>query len=217
MTEKKKQERWDHPINPVDSFLHGPFDFQLSPGFEERLATCGHADFETDAEGEHTAATGVPAGQPLGKVVRRKARRRGRTVRTLILPVDGSVTSDLVAEWGFRLARQLRARVVVVMVAEGPAGQSPADESTTEPLAKFEEMGRRVGVTVTTLLCQGAPDAEIVALAAREQADLIVMGARFHGRLASLLMGSVSQRVLQHAPCPVLIYGDQVRLPAALP
>jgi nucleotide-binding universal stress UspA family protein len=58
---------------------------------------------------------------------------------------------------------------------------------------------------VTTALCE-APDAEaILEEAEREQCDLIVMGTRGLGRLTGLLLGSVSQKVVQHARCPVLL------------
>jgi nucleotide-binding universal stress UspA family protein len=46
---------------------------------------------------------------------------------------------------------------------------------------------------------------EIMAVAKDGRADLIVMGSRGHGRLAGLLLGSVAQKVLAHASCPVLI------------
>ena len=46
---------------------------------------------------------------------------------------------------------------------------------------------------------------EIIGAAKDERADLIVMGSRGYGRLAGLLLGSVAQKVLAHASCPVLI------------
>jgi nucleotide-binding universal stress UspA family protein len=42
-------------------------------------------------------------------------------------------------------------------------------------------------------------------VAQRENADLIVVGSRGHGRLAGLLLGSVAQKVIAHASCPVLV------------
>ena len=51
----------------------------------------------------------------------------------------------------------------------------------------------------------GRPDAEIVALAEEIGAGLIVMGARGVGGIRRALMGSVSESVLRHAHCPVLM------------
>jgi nucleotide-binding universal stress UspA family protein len=51
----------------------------------------------------------------------------------------------------------------------------------------------------------GRPDNEIVARAAATGADLIVMGTHGRSGLAHALLGSIAERVVQHAPCPVLI------------
>ena len=51
----------------------------------------------------------------------------------------------------------------------------------------------------------GRPDAEIVGLAQELGAGLIVLGSRGLGRLRRALMGSVSNSVIRHAHCPVLV------------
>jgi nucleotide-binding universal stress UspA family protein len=54
-------------------------------------------------------------------------------------------------------------------------------------------------------LLEAEPDEEIVLLAEKECADLIVMGSRGRGRIRRALMGSVSDLVVRHAHCPVLV------------
>jgi nucleotide-binding universal stress UspA family protein len=44
-----------------------------------------------------------------------------------------------------------------------------------------------------------------VLLKEAEQADMIVVGSRGHGGFANLLLGSVTQQVVHHAPCPVVV------------
>jgi universal stress protein A len=51
----------------------------------------------------------------------------------------------------------------------------------------------------------GDPADEIIAAAARMDADMIVMGSRGMGRLGSAILGSVASAVLRSAPCPVLV------------
>jgi nucleotide-binding universal stress UspA family protein len=61
------------------------------------------------------------------------------------------------------------------------------------------------GTVAGTHLRMGAVDLEIVALAEELQADLIVMGSRGLGGVRRALMGSVSDSVVRHAHCPVLV------------
>jgi nucleotide-binding universal stress UspA family protein len=54
-------------------------------------------------------------------------------------------------------------------------------------------------------LIEGDPAEAIIDVATTRSSDIIVMGSRGLGRLAGLLLGSTSQKVVAHAPCPVLI------------
>jgi len=58
---------------------------------------------------------------------------------------------------------------------------------------------------VHTEILEGAPAEAILDVANARKSDLIVMGSRGLGRLRGALLGSQSQKVVQHAPCPVLI------------
>jgi universal stress protein A len=61
------------------------------------------------------------------------------------------------------------------------------------------------GTTVRTAVKSGRPADEIVSLASDERADLIVMGTHGRGDITRLLLGSVADAVVRHAPCPVLL------------
>ena len=67
--------------------------------------------------------------------------------------------------------------------------------------------GRRAGVRVAFLVWEGEPGPAIVEAAASEQADLIVVGTHRRNRLERMVLGSVSDHVVRHAACPVLIAG----------
>jgi nucleotide-binding universal stress UspA family protein len=66
------------------------------------------------------------------------------------------------------------------------------------------------GVIIKRVCEFGKPAALIVDTAKKEHADLIAIGARGRGRVGELLLGSVSHRVAQHAPCSTLIVRDRV-------
>ena len=54
-------------------------------------------------------------------------------------------------------------------------------------------------------MIEGSPAEAIINVAMTRNSDLIVIGSRGEGTLGSLLLGSTSQNVVSHAPCPVLI------------
>jgi len=78
-------------------------------------------------------------------------------------------------------------------------------ERAVEGLAAEEKRVRDAGIATDSATLVGRPDSEIVARAAETKADLIVMGTHGRSGLAHALLGSVAERVVQHAPCPVLI------------
>jgi len=65
--------------------------------------------------------------------------------------------------------------------------------------------GRELGVTVDFLVWEGDPGQSIVDAAVAEQADMIVVGSHGRGAVGRFLIGSVSDHVVRHAPCPVLV------------
>jgi nucleotide-binding universal stress UspA family protein len=66
-------------------------------------------------------------------------------------------------------------------------------------------MLREAGLEVIVEVLEGPPADAVLRVADIRQCDLIVIGSRGHGTLASLLLGSVSHRVLAHARVPVLV------------
>lgn len=72
-------------------------------------------------------------------------------------------------------------------------------------LATTEVKTREAGIKAVTTLLYGSPAEEIINFAEKEEVDLIVIGDRGLGSVTRFFLGSVSNKVSRHAPCPVLI------------
>jgi len=137
------------------------------------------------------------------------------TINTILVPVDFSECSLAAMEHAVALADVFGARVLFLHVIEPPAyglevslahpGVDPeATAKVAAMMASYVDRVKVAGLQVTWHLETGVPFAEINAAIERHGVDLVVMGT--HGRtgLAHVLLGSVAERVVQHAPCPVL-------------
>lgn len=136
-------------------------------------------------------------------------------IRRVLLATDLSPTSDLATDWAFDLARRNDAALLIVSVIDprelrlpGGGFRARVDQvrDHREAIAQqLVERGRRLSVPVTFLVWTGEPGESIVAAAEAEDADVILVGAHSRGAIGRLLMGSVSEHVARHAPCPVLV------------
>jgi nucleotide-binding universal stress UspA family protein len=151
-------------------------------------------------------------------------KRRIDALRSVVLAVDGSPDSHAAARFVARLKLGRGSRVRLLAVAEPPAYALATPEAPSIPLVEaFEEdlrarqgMLREVlagvdaslngdGPVRESAVVVGAPGPEIVAAANHPGVDLVVVGARGLGAFKRLLLGSVSEHVLHHAACAVLV------------
>jgi nucleotide-binding universal stress UspA family protein len=135
----------------------------------------------------------------------------------ILIAVDGSPSAQEAVDFGLELAADQQATATFVLVAPAvdvlPAGgfgitvsvSHEVTEKDTEPLDAAREQAEQQGVKAHTRLLRGDPVDEIVAYADTIDADLIVVGSRGHGALASALLGSVSRGILREARRPVLV------------
>lgn len=136
--------------------------------------------------------------------------------RHILVPHDFSDTAEHALSFALDLAGKLEARITVLHAFEPPNYGYPDGLTVTVEVtgnirraaqAALEGVVTRVrrpGVEVRAFLREGTPWREIDACAKELQVDLIVMGT--HGRqgLARALLGSVTEKVVRTAPCPVL-------------
>jgi universal stress protein A len=137
----------------------------------------------------------------------------------ILCPIDFSAGSNEALVAAAELARNSTAPLVILHVSETSAWQAimgfqlvpeviqQATNSEAKELARWEAHAKELGVKqVSTRLLAGAPWDQIVTAARDDGAiDLIVMGT--HGRtgLQHVLLGSVAEKTVRHAPCPVLV------------
>lgn len=142
----------------------------------------------------------------------------------ILLAVDGSVSSDRATELvaSFTLPPDSLVRVVsvqepfvdVLAMSWATVAESPHDLETEEQVdarhhreavERAERVLVRPDVKVEGFLLRGRPGSAIVDEASAMAADLVVMGSRGHGTIASMILGSTASEVVDHAPCPVLV------------
>ena len=160
----------------------------------------------------------------------------------ILLATDGSADADLAATTSLDLAASTGSELHVVYVGPnvserfelgdsllGPVGvigkpgpeersriEGEAQDVLTRQTKRIEGLG---GVAAHGHLRMGEPVAEIVSLAEELDAGLIVMGSRGRGGIRRALIGSVSDSVVRHAHCPVMVMrtGRSVPLPEHRP
>jgi nucleotide-binding universal stress UspA family protein len=138
----------------------------------------------------------------------------------ILLATDGSEEAELAALKAVDLAQSTDSELHVVHVGvvplfllsdPGTLGDDgklyeQIEEESRELLRKLSWRVKVAGGTVTgSHLRMGAVDLEIVALAKELGADLIIMGCRGHRGIRRAIEGSISDAVIRHAPCPVLV------------
>jgi nucleotide-binding universal stress UspA family protein len=136
--------------------------------------------------------------------------------KNIIWATDGSESADRALELAKSLATQDAASLLVLHSIEhltGPGARGAFTEDADEDdrqarIAKqVKELGDQ-GVKVELRVVHGGTGGAahpIADVAKEEGADLIVVGSRGHTALGGLLLGSVTQRLLHIAPCPVLV------------
>ncbi len=139
--------------------------------------------------------------------------------RTIVVGVDGSEQSVRAAEVAASLARAHGARLLVATVVRPPegwwglVGSPPPADALGDALAKAQaEVLDDVvggldldGIEHDTVEEIGDPAAALSNLCASENADVLVVGRRGAGLVERLVMGSVADRAVKLAPCPVLV------------
>ncbi len=142
----------------------------------------------------------------------------------VLLPTDGSPVARKAIKAGIELAKELGAKVTayyaidtvqpyiytegyIIDAALLKEFDKRAREHGAKYLAEVEQAAKAAGVACQTLMTR--PDTAyqgIVAAAKKQKCDVIFMASHGRGEIGTLLLGSVTQKVLAHSKIPVLVY-----------
>ena len=155
-------------------------------------------------------------------------------IRRILVPIDFSETSSRALDLALELGGPLRAEMVLLHVIEplqlasapelyapapGPMMEVLAEQERLahEELAKIAKRVRAKRIGVHSLVVSGTPYDRIVEAADHLRVDLVVMGTQGRTGLSHLLVGSVAEKVVRLATCPVLTVGKRKRGTARRP
>jgi nucleotide-binding universal stress UspA family protein len=154
-----------------------------------------------------------------------------RQLKQILCPVDLSDESRHTVEHALVIARWYNARITALhvcnplVIPSTLAGRAPAvlteeeiKDASDEVMACFASAaGWHPDVPLEILVDSGQPARQILARAKSLAPDLIVIGTHGHGGFEYLLLGSVTEKVLRQAACPVLTVPPRTRTTSTLP
>jgi nucleotide-binding universal stress UspA family protein len=135
----------------------------------------------------------------------------------ILVPVDGSDNSFRAFDQAISLAKSTGASVTAMHVIETPPtvyveSQKLLNEllanyraESAKVLDRCKQIADKSGVKIETVIAEGDAASSIAGYAHKEGFDQIIIGSRGLGRFKEMVLGSVSNKVLHHAKCPVLI------------
>jgi nucleotide-binding universal stress UspA family protein len=141
-------------------------------------------------------------------------------LKKILVPTDFSSTSEVALKYARAFAQEFNASLDVLHVLEDPLVYPATMEWYPTPTvnyrAEMEKAARerldglipedeRTELRAQLVTRWGSPFVEIVRYAKSENIDLIVMGSLGLGPIGHMLMGSVAEKVVRRAPCPVLV------------
>jgi nucleotide-binding universal stress UspA family protein len=132
----------------------------------------------------------------------------------ILVAVDGSESANKAFERAIYLAQKCKSTIDLVHVVQCEVGGDSANtfdvleelkDKAKKMLEEYKNQAAKTGVPIQITVMQGDPAKVIIEIAKAKSYDLIIMGTRGRSAFKELLIGSVSQKVMHHASCPVMV------------
>ena len=135
----------------------------------------------------------------------------------ILVPVDGSDNSYKALDTALILSEKLGSNITVLHVMEQvPITHIESEKLLSELLEAYKKENQEIlskcskiasekGISIKTLLLQGNPASVILDYCKKENFDLVIMGSRGLGKFKQLILGSVSNKIVHHCQCAVLL------------
>lgn len=140
--------------------------------------------------------------------------RRHSVFTTILVGYDGSPQAEKAAQLAFSMAKAMDSKVLLFAVARPPepatsveveAVLDDAKEHYEAAFQKLLQAAQTDNVEVETEIAVGHPAEQIIHKAEVMKADLVILGRRGTSLFEKWILGSVSERVLRYAHCPVMV------------
>jgi nucleotide-binding universal stress UspA family protein len=135
-------------------------------------------------------------------------------IQRILVAYDGSPHAEHAMNVALSMAGDMKAQLFVLSVIRPPEPAESAEfhavidagrEKFEKSFVPVRELARQKGIELETEVAVGHPAEQIIHMADKMQASVIVMGKRSHTILHRWMIGSNSERVLRYAHCPVMI------------
>ncbi len=132
----------------------------------------------------------------------------------ILVAYDGSPQSQRATDLAFSMAEAMQSKLLIFAVIRPPEPAARAElnailddarEHYEQSFVQLRERAKRTGLELETEIEVGHPAEHIVHRAEQTQAGLIIMGRRGISAFQRWMLGSISERVLRYAHCPVMV------------
>ena len=140
-------------------------------------------------------------------------------LKNILVPIDFSVTSQKALQYAVPFAKQFDAKITLLHVVDLPMypqefgyllmDESAAMDGTRKSLAGLASRLIAPELLAQTIVRSGLAWDTVVAVARETQTDLIITTTHGYTGIKHVLMGSTAERIVRHAPCPVLVVREK--------